>query len=103
MASKKQQDLENVPEAIIEYADLSDDCKELATTSARFAFLGKSKGEIMYWKDCAEQIKKEFDTKMGITWHCITGTHFGSYVSHECKNIIFFSVGEMKVLLWKHG
>jgi hypothetical protein len=27
-------------------------------------------------------MKKEMDEREGGTWHCIVGTHFGSFVSH---------------------
>lgn len=54
-------------------------------------------------RDRAQHIKKEFDRKYGNTWHCIVGREFGSYTSHESKNFIYFSIGEISVLLFKAG
>ena len=45
-------------------------------------------------------IKKEFDKKYGPTWHCIVGRNFGSYVTHETKNFIYFYLGQVAVLLF---
>jgi hypothetical protein len=46
-------------------------------------------GELLHWKDCAEVLKKEMDEKEGGTWHCIVGTHFGSFVSHGMLPLLF--------------
>jgi hypothetical protein len=45
-------------------------------------------------------IKKEFDKKYGPTWHCVVGRNFGSYVTHETKNFIYFYLGQVAVLLF---
>ena len=54
-------------------------------------------------RDRAQHIKKEFDRKYGSTWHCIVGREFGSYTSHESKHFIYFTIGEISVLLFKSG
>eukprot|EP00455_Lapot_gusevi_P049395 TRINITY_DN699_c0_g3_i1.p1 TRINITY_DN699_c0_g3~~TRINITY_DN699_c0_g3_i1.p1 ORF type:complete len:116 (+),score=9.80 TRINITY_DN699_c0_g3_i1:91-438(+) len=100
---KKQQDLDQVPEPSFKYVDLDSEKKELAVYTAKLAYLAKAKGDILYWKDAAEMIKKEFDEKLGPTWHCIVGSHFGSFVTHESKNLVYFFIGHMGVLLFKHG
>ena len=46
-------------------------------------------------KDIAAYIKKEFDKKYNPTWHCIVGRNFGSYVTHETKNFIYFYLGQV--------
>ncbi|SBT48399.1 dynein light chain 1, putative [Plasmodium ovale wallikeri] len=45
-------------------------------------------------KDIAAHIKKEFDRKYDPTWHCVVGRNFGSYVTHETKNFIYFYIGQ---------
>jgi len=42
-------------------------------------------------KDIAAFLKKEFDRKYGVTWHCIVGRNFGSYVTHGTCYFLFFS------------
>ncbi|XP_054260836.1 dynein light chain 1, cytoplasmic-like [Macrosteles quadrilineatus] len=54
-------------------------------------------------KDIASYIKKEFDRKYSPTWHCVVGRSFGSYVTHEVRNFIYFYFGQVAVLLFKSG
>ena len=34
---------------------------------------------------------------------CLTGRNFGSYVTHETKNFIYFYLGQVAILLFKSG
>jgi dynein light chain LC8-type len=98
MNKKQQSELEKVPEPEIQFVDMKDELKQLALTSAKLAFLAKKKGEIQHWKDCAQMIKRDFDSNPvsgGPTWHCVVGTHFGSYFSHQSGSLIYFNVGHM--------
>jgi dynein light chain LC8-type len=52
---------------------------------------------------CAERIKTEFDSRWSPYWHCIIGRNFGSFVTHETKNFIFFYLGDKAVMLFKAG
>jgi hypothetical protein len=36
-------------------------------------------------------------------WHVICGHEFGCFVSWECHHLLFFQLGEMKCLAYKHG
>ncbi|CAH8476333.1 unnamed protein product [Schistosoma rodhaini] len=54
-------------------------------------------------KDVAAYIKKEFDRKYTPNWHCVVGKHFGSYVTHETNNFIYFYLDDRAVLLFKSG
>jgi dynein light chain LC8-type len=101
--NKKATEPDSAPEALIHYQDLSDAARELALNTAKLAFVAKSKSDILYWQQAAELIKKELDSQIGPTWHVIVGSSFGSFVSHEAKNIIFFQIGQMKCLVFKHG
>lgn len=51
--------------------------------------------------DIAAVIKKDMDKKYGPTWHCIVGKNFGSFVSHEGGNFIYFYQGNLAILLFK--
>lgn len=46
-------------------------------------------------------IKKELDQRFGVTWHCIVGQNFGSFVTHETKHFIYFYVGNLAILAYK--
>lgn len=52
-------------------------------------------------KDIAAMIKKELDQRYGLTWHCIVGKNFGSYVTHETKHFIYFYIGPVAILVFK--
>mmetsp|Transcript_4421 Transcript_4421/g.5649 ORF Transcript_4421/g.5649 Transcript_4421/m.5649 type:complete len:82 (-) Transcript_4421:128-373(-) len=36
-------------------------------------------------------------------WHVIVGKSFGSFVTHEVSSIIYFFVGSVGFLIFKHG
>ncbi|KAI4722651.1 hypothetical protein E4T48_01115 [Aureobasidium sp. EXF-10727] len=52
-------------------------------------------------QDIAHHIKKTFDERKGVTWHCIVGRNFGSFVTHETKHFIYFYLGHCAILLFK--
>lgn len=52
-------------------------------------------------QEVAAFIKKEFDARYGTTWNCFVGRNFGSFVTHEDSNYVYFYVGQMGVLLFK--
>lgn len=52
-------------------------------------------------QEVASFIRKEFETKYGPTWNCFVGRNFGSFVTHEQNNYIYFYVGQMGVLIFK--
>ncbi|KAJ5080131.1 dynein light chain [Anaeramoeba ignava] len=54
-------------------------------------------------KDIAGYLKRAADKKYGPTFHVIVGKSFGSFVTHESKNFIYFYVGQTAVLLFKCG
>lgn len=52
-------------------------------------------------KDISKHIKTYFDQKYGPTWHCIVGSDFRAFVTHESKHFIFFYVGKTAICLYK--
>lgn len=82
----------------IKSVDMTDDMQRDAVDLASQA-LQKYTVE----KDIASYIKKEFDRKYNPTWHCVVGRNFGSYVTHEVRNFIYFYFGQVAVLLFKSG
>ena len=52
-------------------------------------------------RDIAKHIKTYFDQKYGPTWHCIVGSDFRAFVTHESKHFIFLYVGKTAVCLYK--
>lgn len=80
--------------------DASEEMKSMAVSTARVALEQKTN------KDRAEYIKKHFDKTYATSsspgkWHCIVGTDFGSYVTHESQNFVFFQIGAYFVLIFK--
>ncbi|KAH8064426.1 hypothetical protein JL722_1296 [Aureococcus anophagefferens] len=52
--------------------------------------------------EVSKHIKAHFDQKYGPTWHCIVGSDFRAYVTHE-QNFIFFYQGKTAICLYKCG
>ena len=52
-------------------------------------------------KDISKHIKAHFDSKYGPTWHCIVGSDFRAFVTHESKHFIFFYIGKTAICLYK--
>ena len=52
-------------------------------------------------KDISKYIKSHFDHKYGPTWHCVVGSDFKAFVTHESKHFIFFYIGKIAVCLYK--
>jgi dynein light chain LC8-type len=52
---------------------------------------------------CAETIKNEFDQRWSPHWHVVIGRNFGSYVTHETRNFIFFYLDDKAVMMYKVG
>ena len=50
-------------------------------------------------RDIAAFIKKDFDKKFNPTWHCIVGTNYGAYVTHESKYFFYFSIEDSICIL----
>mmetsp|Transcript_23948 Transcript_23948/g.26215 ORF Transcript_23948/g.26215 Transcript_23948/m.26215 type:complete len:103 (-) Transcript_23948:127-435(-) len=57
----------------------------------------------VYHKDLALFIKQQVESSKGGTWHVVVGNSFGSFISHETKNIAHFFLGSTAFLIWRHG
>jgi len=53
-------------------------------------------------RDIAQKIKGDLDNKYGAYWHVIVGKSFGSYVSHETKCFLYFSIDLLSILIFRH-
>ncbi|KAK4689373.1 dynein light chain LC8-type, partial [Tremellales sp. Uapishka_1] len=82
--------------AVIKSVDMAD---EMQQTAIDVSIAGMEKHNVE--KDIAMYIKKEFDRLYGTTWHAVVGKNFGSFVTHETKNFIYFYLGPIAILLWK--
>ncbi|VDK87582.1 unnamed protein product [Dibothriocephalus latus] len=85
-------------QAIVKNADMSEDMQQDAIQAGKEALK-----QYNIEKDIAAYIKKKFDKDHGPTWHCIVGRNFGSYVTHETKQFIYFYMGQVAILLFKSG
>jgi hypothetical protein len=53
----KLPDLEQVPEAKIEFVDMDVKTRETAILIGKIAYLAKDRGDVVNWTDCAQLIK----------------------------------------------
>ncbi|XP_020799439.1 dynein light chain 1, cytoplasmic-like [Drosophila serrata] len=84
--------------ADIRSTDMSEEMQKIAIDCARQAL-----NENSIENKIAEHIKNQFDIQFKPKWHCIVGTEFGSYVSHEPNHFIYFYLGKLAILLFKRG
>lgn len=79
--------------------DMPDEMKEACVAAARTAIKLKTN------RERAEYLKKFFDKTYNQNgqgkWHCIVGTDFGSYITHESQNFLFFRLGAYYILIFK--
>ena len=79
--------------------EITSEMKKDAETKAK-VFLGHTE---INEAEVSRQMKEFFDKKYQPNWHCVVGKNFYSSFSHEEKTYIFFSVGQISVLLSKVG
>ncbi len=79
--------------------EITSEMKKDAETKAK-VFLGHTE---INEAEVSRQMKEFFDKKYQPNWHCVVGKNFYSSFSHEEKTFIFFSVGQISVLLYKVG
>ncbi|CAK9292798.1 unnamed protein product [Gordionus sp. m RMFG-2023] len=77
-------------------ADMPDLMQNDAVEFAKSA-MSKHKEE----KDIARAIKEDMDRRHSPTWHCVVGKNFGSFVTHEAGNFMYFYVDNEAILLFK--
>eukprot|EP00743_Colponemidia_sp_Colp-15_P002953 GILK01003194.1.p1 GENE.GILK01003194.1~~GILK01003194.1.p1 ORF type:complete len:123 (-),score=16.70 GILK01003194.1:199-525(-) len=103
-ANKEKHTEVDIPPPVFHVVDMNEEMRQFAVHCAVKGIRSVHKGEKRYWKDVAEYVKRQFDEKYSPgTWHCIVGKHFGSYVTHEAKNLVYFHVGQVAFLMFKHG
>ncbi|KEP64937.1 UNVERIFIED_CONTAM: dynein light chain type 1, putative [Hammondia hammondi] len=49
----------------------------------------------------AETLKKELDAKWGLFWHVTVGKNFGSYVVHQKRRFVYFTIAQVSFLIYK--
>ncbi|TGZ66863.1 hypothetical protein CRM22_005093 [Opisthorchis felineus] len=53
--------------------------------------------------EMAKHIKTKMDKAFGKHWHCVVGKNFGSYVTHDPGNYVFFYVDKMAFQISRFG
>ncbi|CAK4083508.1 unnamed protein product [Aphanomyces euteiches] len=87
----------------IVYKDSPKDLEELIVASATNALKAYYKGEKNHFTEVAQQIKKELEDAHNGSWHVIVGKSFGSFVTHEVKRMVYFFLGQIGFLIFRHG
>eukprot|EP00469_Lotharella_globosa_P004981 CAMPEP_0167802216 /NCGR_PEP_ID=MMETSP0111_2-20121227/18980_1 /TAXON_ID=91324 /ORGANISM="Lotharella globosa, Strain CCCM811" /LENGTH=115 /DNA_ID=CAMNT_0007698195 /DNA_START=97 /DNA_END=444 /DNA_ORIENTATION=+ len=102
---QKEKDMKESPEPRIQFVTMDEKMLESAFETAREGYMQKQRGELAHWRDVARKIKEKFDVEFSKAkvWNCVVGKDFGSFVSFNAKNVAYFYIAEMGVLLWKHA
>ena len=73
-------------------ADIEQDCVDCASEALR---------RFTEQRAMAQWMKRELDRKYTPVWHVIVGHEFGSYVSHDDKNLVYFFINDVGFLVWR--
>ncbi len=84
--------------AVIKGCDMDEELK-LDVISTTLDYMNKCFTD----QEIASKLKAKYDEEQKPTWQCIVGRHFGSVVTHEMKNYIYFYIGQMGIVLFKSG
>mmetsp|Transcript_7113 Transcript_7113/g.17666 ORF Transcript_7113/g.17666 Transcript_7113/m.17666 type:complete len:116 (-) Transcript_7113:230-577(-) len=83
---------------------------DMSTAEADFAVEIAKKGVVSLFKnerrsfcEVAQYIKKEFDKTYSGAWHVLVGKHFGAWVTHEAHKLMYFHIGQVAFLIYRHG
>lgn len=89
---------------VVGYSEMNEADQAATIDMAAAALKAQEKSDkALHHKDVAQMIKQDLDSHRGGTWNVIVGRSFGSFVSHETKQIISFNIGNIAFLIWKHG
>jgi len=83
-------------EAVIKISAMHPDMEQDAVDCAAHAYRTYDDQ-----KAIAQFIKREFDKKHNPLWHVIVGKHFGSFVSHDVKDHVYFFIEDVGFLIWR--
>jgi dynein light chain LC8-type len=64
-------------------------------------FLNTAMDKTSIEKDIATSVKKNCDTQLTGTWHCVVGRNFGCSITHDTKYVLFLQLDQANVLLFK--
>ena len=82
---------------VVRMCDMPEKMQSFAIETAKEAKRRITSGN----QDIAKKVKVDFDQNYQGNWHCIVGSDFGSFVSHESNSAIFFYIGRDAFLIWK--
>lgn len=81
---------------VIKIKDISEELENEILSNAKSAL------EKMHTtQEIASHLKDELNRKYNGNWHCFVGRNFGSYVTYEAKNYIYFYIGQYAFLVFK--
>lgn len=83
--------------------DASEEVLATATEAAKRGYASLLKNEIRLWQQVALVIKEAMEEKCTGAWHVVVGEHFGAFVTHEVKSMVYLHVGQVRILVFRHG
>ncbi|CAM9290296.1 unnamed protein product [Heterosigma akashiwo] len=107
MASKgkadEKKDESLVGKLRVEYNELNEEVQQIIVEAAEESLTDLLSGVLHYYQDVAGKIKTSIEEKCGGSWHIVVGKNFGSFVTHQTRSIIYFFLGEVGFLIFRHG
>eukprot|EP00927_Polykrikos_kofoidii_P020072 TRINITY_DN19462_c0_g1_i1.p3 TRINITY_DN19462_c0_g1~~TRINITY_DN19462_c0_g1_i1.p3 ORF type:complete len:117 (-),score=39.41 TRINITY_DN19462_c0_g1_i1:53-403(-) len=102
-AGQAAKDQPELPAPELHIVDMSKEEEEFALETAKKGVISLFKNERRSFCEVAQFIKKEFDKAFTGAWHVFVGKHFGAYLTHEARKLIYFHIGQAAFLIYRHG
>lgn len=83
--------------------DASEEVLAAAMEAAKRGYVSLLKNEIRLWQQLALVIKEAMEQSCSGAWHVIVGEHFGAFVTHEVRSMVYIHVGQVRILIFRHG
>ena len=90
------------PQFVLKRVDMPEEHVEALKTIVKEAFQPVD-NKVANEREIASKIKKYFDDNEGPIWHCVVGTSFGAFGTHETKHFVYLYYGQYAIQLWKCG
>mmetsp|Transcript_18616 Transcript_18616/g.59267 ORF Transcript_18616/g.59267 Transcript_18616/m.59267 type:complete len:106 (-) Transcript_18616:1345-1662(-) len=87
----------------IAFEDATPEFREVAIGSAKQHLIEYYKGEKKHYYEVAKAVKTDVDAAQSGTFHVIVGKSFGSFVSFEVGTMLYFFLGSVGFLVFRHG
>ena len=87
----------------VRYSSMSQEKTSSCLGICRRAVEKLGREELRLFKEVSLAVKHDLDSKLGPSWHVVSGEDFSSWIEYESECCMMVSFGPLSLLFWKHG